>query len=186
MDNQHRIYIYAFLSRIFSDELDEKFLKELHHNKEMLEMIGVNSLEWFEHTSMNKIEDELNVDYSTVFLMNAKPIETSVIDAKDEILVGLQNPVMQFYFNHDYELNLSASHLQTPDHISIEFAFMQNLISKDEKRVQKEFLAQHLLKWAVPYFIGIKSMCNTPLYKDLCDFVVEFLASDYDYLTQEI
>jgi hypothetical protein len=24
------------------------------------------------------------------------------------------------------------------------------------------------------------------LYKDLCDFVVEFLASDYDFLAQEI
>lgn len=186
MDNQHRIYIYAFLSRLFSYDLDEDFLNDLKGNKELLEMIGPSSLEWFENTAIAEMEDELNVDYSTVFLMNAKPIETSVIDAKDEILVGLQNPVMQFYFNHNYELNLSASHLQTPDHISIEFAFMQNLISKDEKRVQKEFLAQHLLKWAVPYFIGIKTMCNTPLYKDLCDFVVEFLASDYDYLTQKI
>lgn len=186
MDKQNRTYIYAFLSRVFSDSLDEKFLLDLRNNKEFLNMIGSNTMLWFERDSMDEIKEALNVDYSSVFLMNAKPIETSVIDAKDEILVGLQNPVMQFYFQHNYELNLSASHLQTPDHISIEFAFMQNCIAKDEYKVQQEFLATHLLKWAIPYFIGIKGMCSTPLYKDLCDFVIEFLASDYDFLTREI
>jgi TorA maturation chaperone TorD len=178
--------MYAFLSKVFSNALDEQFLEELKVNESLLELIGKTTQEWFKNNSFEQIKEELNVDYSTVFLMNAKPIETSIIDAKDEILVGLQNPVMQFYFKHDYELNLAASHIQTPDHIAIEFAFMQNLVAKDELKTQKEFLAKHLLKWGVPYFIGIKAMCQTPLYKDLCDFVVEFLASDYDFLAQEI
>lgn len=185
MNKETRIYLYAFLSRVYADSLDEKFLSDLSTNNELLSMIGKDTLVWFQTQTKEHIEEALNIDYSSIFLMNAKPMETSVIDAKDEILVGLQNPVMQFYFQHNYELNLSASHLQTPDHISIELAFMQNLISKNEESAQKDFLEKHLLNWAVPYFIGIKEMTTTPLYRDLCDFTIEFLSSDYEYLTQE-
>lgn len=186
MDKQTRTYLYAFLSRVFANALDEKYLLELQHNDELLSMLGEASFNWFKTTSLENLSEALNIDFSSIFLMNAKPIESSIIDAKDEILVGLQNPVMQFYFNHNYELNLAASHLQTPDHISIELAFMQNLIGKDEKKAQKEFLEVHLLKWAVPYFLGVKPMAQTPFYKDLSDFTIEFLASDYDFLVNEL
>lgn len=186
MDKQYRTYLYAFLSRVFSNALDEMYLKELQQNDELLSLLGEKSFNWFKTTSLETIAEELNIDYSSIFLMNAKPIESSILDAKDEILVGLQNPVMQFYFNHNYELNLAASHLQTPDHISIEFAFMQNLIAKNEILTQKEFLKAHLLKWAVPYFLGVKQMAKTPFYKDLSDFTIEFLASDYDFLVNEL
>lgn len=186
MDKQNRVYIYAFLSRVFSNTLNEKYLNELQNNEELLNLIGENSLAWFKNTPLSVINEALNIDYSTIFLMNAKPIESSIIDSKDEILVGLQNPVMQFYYNHNYDLNLAASHLQTPDHISIEFAFMQNLIAKEELKTQKEFLQMHLLKWAVPYFVGIKQMANTPLYQDICDFTIEFLANDYESLSQKV
>jgi TorA maturation chaperone TorD len=186
LDKQYRTYLYAFLSRVFSNALDETYLKELQQNDELLSLLGEKSFNWFKTTSLETIAEELNIDYSSIFLMNAKPIESSILDAKDEILVGLQNPVMQFYFNHNYELNLAASHLQTPDHISIEFAFMQNLIAKNEILTQKEFLKAHLLKWAVPYFLGVKQMAKTPFYKDLSDFTIEFLASDYDFLVNEL
>lgn len=186
MDKQTRTYLYAFLSRVFSNALDDKYLAELQHNDELLSMLGNESFDWFKTTSLETLTEALNIDYSSIFLMNAKPIESSIIDSKDEILVGLQNPVMQFYFNHNYELNLAASHLQTPDHISIELAFMQNLIAKNELKTQKEFLQTHLLRWAVPYFLGIKAMAQTPFYKDLSDFTIEFLASDYDFLVNEL
>ena len=186
MDKQTRVYLYAFLSRVFSNALDEKYLAELQHNDELLTMLGDESFNWFKTTSLETIAEALNIDFSSIFLMNAKPIESSIIDSKDEILVGLQNPVMQFYFNHNYELNLATSHLQTPDHISIELAFMQNLIAKNELKTQKEFLEVHLLKWAVPYFLGIKGMAKTPFYKDLSDFTIEFLANDYDFLVNEL
>jgi TorA maturation chaperone TorD len=176
--------VYAFLSRVFSNALDEKYVNELQHNDELLNLIGEKTTAWFKNTPLNEINEALNIDFSTIFLMNAKPIESSIIDSKDEILVGLQNPVMQFYYQHDYDLNLAASHLQTPDHISIEFAFMQNLIGKNELNTQKEFLKAHLLKWAVPYFVGIKAMAITPLYQDICDFTIEFLANDYENLIQ--
>ncbi|MCK9337791.1 MAG: molecular chaperone TorD family protein [Arcobacteraceae bacterium] len=186
MDNQNRIYMYAFLSRIFSDVLDKSFIDELKTNSEFLELIGAKTKAWFDANDSSTIEKELNVEFSTIFLMNAKPIETSIIDAKDEILIGLSNPVMQFYFNYGYEINLSATHLQTPDHISIELGFMQNLVSRNELKTQKDFLQKHLLNWTVPYFLAVKAMASTPLYQDICDFTIEFLANDYNEVSQKL
>jgi TorA maturation chaperone TorD len=184
LDNRNRVYMYAFLSRVFSDPLDDIFLSDLKNNSAILEMIGDSTLSWFDSTDQQRIISELNVDFSTVFLMHAKPFETSVIDSKDEILVGLQNPVMQFYFSHNFELNLSNSNIQTPDHISIELSFMQNLISSGDTATQKEFLKKHILNWFIPYLIGIKEMFTTPFYRDLVDFSIEFLCSDYEQLKE--
>lgn len=185
MPQQYRVFIYAFLSKVFADVLDDEFLQDLVQNDELLETIGENSKQWFQNNSIEDIKEALNVDFTTVFLMNARAFESAIVDSKEEILVGLQNPVMQFYFNHNYELNLNATHLQTPDHISIELAFMQNLVGKNETHAQIEFLQTHLVNWAIPYLIAIKAMCQSPFYADICDFTVEFLASDFENITNQ-
>jgi len=186
MEAKQRAIVYAFLSRMFSDILDKKLLMELKEDKALLEMLlGEEAMVWFEETPLDELEEVLNMDFTSLFLMNSMPIESSVLDDKDEVMVGLQNPVMQFYFAHGYELALKLSHIQTPDHLSIECAFMQNLVLKNEVDVQKEFLQKHLLAWAPVYLLGIKGMAQTPFYEALCDFGAEFLVSDYAFLSSD-
>ncbi|WP_024955005.1 TorD/DmsD family molecular chaperone [Sulfurospirillum arcachonense] len=185
MEDRQREYIYAFLSLVFTDIMEEQFIEELKENTEFLEMISVEALEWFQKTSQEELTQLLNRDFSSLFLMNSIPVESFVMDDKDEVQVGLQNPVMQFYFSHGYELNLLPSKINAPDHIALECAFMQNLVQRNEKKVQIRFLEEHLLKWAPIYFLGIKDMAKTPFYRDLCDFSAEFLIADYDYLKSE-
>jgi len=134
---------------------------------------------------IEEILDELNTDFTSMFILNTQPVESFVLDAKNESLVGLQNPVMAFYFNHGYEVNMDQTTIVAPDHLSIEFAFMQSLIYRDESEPQKEFMKEHLISWVIPYMLGMKSMAQTPFYKDMCDFIVEFLAADYEMLNQE-
>lgn len=185
MEEKQRIYIYAFLSRIYSDVMEEKLIAQLQENEELLEMISPKALTWFKNTSDEELKKLLNVDFTSLFFMNSLPIESFVMDDKDEVQVGLQNPVMQFYFSHGYELDLISSKLNAPDHIALECAFMQNLVQKDDKKVQITFLENHLLKWAPIYFLGVKDMAKTQFYRDLCDFTAEFLIADYDYLMSE-
>ncbi|BBG64732.1 hypothetical protein NNO_0030 [Hydrogenimonas sp.] len=106
MDDRTRLYIYAFLSRIFTEELDEKALRDLAGNEELLKTIGEDTAEWFQRSDLEKIGEELNIDYNSLFVIHNHPIESSVTDSKNEILVGLQNPVMQFYFSRGYDLNM--------------------------------------------------------------------------------
>jgi TorA maturation chaperone TorD len=59
---------------------------------------------------------------------------------------------------------------------------MQTLIYRNEQPPQFEFLDAHLVPWAVPYMLGMKSMASTPFYRDICDFMTEFLVADYAHL----
>lgn len=185
MDTEYRRYIYAFLSRIISDIPDTRFISDLKANQALLDVIGEDSRAWFEEKSVEEIAEALNVDYSSMFVLNTQPIESFVLDAKNETLVGLQNPVMAFYFNHGFEVNMDQTELMAPDHLSIEFAFMQTLVYRDEGKAQFEFLKEHLMTWVIPYMLGMKSMAETPLYRDICDFIVEFLSADYELLEKE-
>jgi len=185
MDNKIRAYIYAFLSRIFSSEIDAKLLQDMKGNAELLQTIGDEAYEYIASKSNEELLDELNVEYNYLFVMNNHPIESAVQDVKNEILVGLQNPVMQFYVNYGYEINLDASNLYVPDHIAIELGFMQKLVLQDDKQAQIKFAQAHLLSWVPPFLISVKDMSQNPFYYDLCDFAIEFLLEDYATLTQE-
>jgi len=186
MDDKARRYIYAFLSRVFTEELDKKAIGDLKNNEGLLETIGEETARWFGAHDVESLAEALNVDYNSLFGINNHPIESAVMDSKNEILVGLQNPVMQFYFSHGYDLNLESSKLYVPDHAGIEFGFMQSMIGTGEKKSQVEFLHKHLLPWIVPFLVAVQSMAETPFYRELCDFTVEFLLSDYSQLIEEV
>ena len=185
MDDKTRLYIYAFLSRIFTEELDDKALRDLKSNEALLETIGEETARWFKENDEATLKEALNVDYNSLFVINNHPIESAVMDSKNEILVGLQNPVMQFYFSHGYDLNLEGAKVYVPDHAAIEFGFMQSMISSGDKTTQAEFLHKHLLTWIVPFLVAIRPMVDTPFYRELCDFIVEFLLADYSQLVEE-
>lgn len=183
MNNEYRLYIYAFLSRVMSDIPDRRFIHDLKNNESLLEIIGEETKNWVQGNDEEKLYEELNIDYTSMFILNTQPVESFVLDAKNETLVGLQNPVMAFYFTHGFEVNMDQTQIMAPDHLSIEFAFMQTLVYRNETAPQLEFLDQHIFPWVVPYMMGMKNMADTPFYRDLCDFIVEFLSADYEYLS---
>ena len=185
MNNEYRLYIYAFLSRVMSNIPDRRFITDLKNNESLLEIIGEETFEWVKNTDEDALYEAMNVDYSSMFILNTQPVESFVLDAKNETLVGLQNPVMAFYFTHGFEVNMDQTDIMAPDHLGIEFAFMQMLIYRNEMQPQIDFLDQHLFPWVVPYMMGMKSMAETPFYRDMCDFIVEFLSSDYEFLHGE-
>lgn len=182
MNQEYRLYIYAFLSRVMSDIPDRRFINDLKKNDPLLEIIGEETREWVNNHEIETLYDALNTDFTSMFILNTQPVESFVLDAKNETLVGLQNPVMAFYFTHGFEVNMDQTEIMAPDHLAIELAFMQTLVYRNEIAPQLEFLDQHLFAWVVPYMIGMKSMADTPFYRDICDFMVEFLSADYEYL----
>jgi len=183
MENkQQRVFIYAFLSRVFTDVLDKSFIDDFSKNEDLLNLIGKETKDWFKFHSLDHIEDELNIDFSSMFLLHTQPIESFVLDAKHEALVGLQNPVMAFYFQNGFEIDMNQTDILAPDHLGIELGFMQTIIFRDEFQSQRTFLEEHILKWVIPYLLGMRSMAITPFYRDIFDFTIEFLTSDYHNL----
>jgi len=178
----NREVIYALLSRIFSDVLDKKAIEDLKNNQVLLQSFGSECARYFEQNSVEKLYEELNTDFSTTFLIDEPPIEAVVLENKEEVQVGLQNPLLQFYTANGYSFDLLSSNVQSPDHLSVELAFMQNLINRDELDIQRKFLKEHLALWAPPYLLSVKNSCITPFYRDVCDFGAEFIISDYSNL----
>ncbi|BCD61095.1 MULTISPECIES: molecular chaperone [unclassified Nitratiruptor] len=185
MDNKTRAFGYAFLSRMFEKELGEKEIEDLRNSPELLETIGEDAKEYIETHDLDKLLDELNIDFNSLFVINSQPVESLVIDSTGEILVGLQNPVMFFYFENGYEIDMNRTEILAPDHISIEFAFMQNLAYRNENKTAFKFLRDHLLQWVPPYLTAMRGVANTPFYKDLCDFTIDYMLNDYEMLKKE-
>ncbi len=182
MDNKQRAFIYAFMSTVFSDKLSKKSIEDLKNNPALLDLIGENARRYFDENDIGTLDDELNVDFTSAFLANSHPVESSITDAKHQISTGLENPVMTFYIESGFDVNLNNTNLLTPDHIAIELGFMQNLTLSEDAKTQKEFMRKHVLKWMIPYFVGVKSLVETPFYTDFLDFATDFLLSDYEAL----
>ncbi|HOI83414.1 MAG TPA: molecular chaperone TorD family protein [Campylobacterales bacterium] len=182
MDNKQRAFIYAFMSTVFSDKLSKKGIEDLKNNPDLLDLIGENAKRYFEQNDIDTLDEELNIDFTSAFLANSHPVESSITDAKHQISTGLENPVMSFYIESGFDVNLNNTNLLTPDHIAIELGFMQNLALSEDVKTQKEFMRKHVLKWMIPYFIGAKYLVETPFYLDFLDFATDFLLSDYEAL----
>jgi putative dimethyl sulfoxide reductase chaperone len=182
MDNTQRASIYGFLSTVFEGNLPRKSIEELKNNPDFLELIGENAKKYFDDNDVDTLDEELNIDFTSAFCVASHPVESSVTDAKHQISTGLENPVMSFYIASGFDVNLNNTALLSPDHIAIELGFMQTLVLHDEQKLQKEFMKKHILKWMPPFFIGAKSLVDTPFYSDFLDFATEFLLSDYELL----
>jgi len=184
--NENRLYTYAFLSRMFADVLDAKAITQLRENPAFLELLGKDTVAYFDTKNDEEIKEETNVDYTSVFIVHTHPVESAIFDNSKDIVTGLDNPVMQFYIDHGYEVNMNQTHIMAPDHIAVEIGFMQNLVMQNDLKTQKRFIQEHILNWVPPFLIACEAMVETPLYKDLCNFATEFFVSDYAYLQETL
>jgi len=185
MEERSRLYAYAFLSRMFADVLDKKAIRQLRENSDFLHLLGQGTIDFFEKNSDEAIEELANVDYTSVFIIHTHPVESAIFDNSKDIVTGMENPVMQFYLDYGYEVNMNATHIMAPDHMAIEIGFMQNLVQHQNYAIQKKFMQTHLLNWMPPFLIACEAMFDTPLYKDLCNFATEFFVSDYAYIEEK-
>jgi putative dimethyl sulfoxide reductase chaperone len=92
MNNEYRLYIYAFLSRVMSDIPDRRFINDLKNNESLLEIIGEETKEWILSNDIEDCRRQLNIDYTSMYILNTQPVESFVLDAKNETLVGLAKP----------------------------------------------------------------------------------------------
>lgn len=186
MPDENRKDIYAFLSRLFTDVLDETLLISLKSQPALLHTLGEESAKWIIESADQAILKALNVDFTSLFWVQLPPIESTIRDNSREIPVGLQNPVMSFYHRHGFEVNMNFTHLSAPDHLAIELGFMEALIKAGDTNAQRAFLSDHLLRWAPAYLLTQSRNATTPFYRDGCDFALEFLLSDYEQITQGV
>ncbi|WP_457626593.1 TorD/DmsD family molecular chaperone [Persephonella sp.] len=201
-ETQARVNMYGLLSRFLIEEIDEDTLKKIKSNPDLLELLP-KTKEWkafFEKEPKKLIEEELNVDFTTVFLLNVYPYESVFMNDEGHIDPTVTNPTLIFYREHGYMIDLNKTRALSPDHIAIEMEFMMTLVQeeleaiekndeqkvKDLRQIQKRFLEEHLANWGPIYLMAAKDMAETPFYQDVCELALEFILSDYEYLVETL
>ncbi|HIE59027.1 MAG TPA: hypothetical protein EYH43_04070 [Persephonella sp.] len=196
---QARINMYGLLSRLFIEEVDPFTLAKIKENEDLLEFFP-NTREWdkfWEKDVMKLVEEDLNVDFTTIFILNVYPYESVFVNDEGHINPTITNPTLIFYRDNGYSIDLNKTRALSPDHIGVELEFMMNLVQEelnalakeDEKeverirKIQKKFLEEHLANWSLPYLLAVKDIAETPFYYDVADATLEFLMSDLEHIS---
>ncbi|MCD6258738.1 MAG: molecular chaperone TorD family protein [Helicobacteraceae bacterium] len=199
---QARVNIYALLSRILLQELDNTLLNTIKNDENILDFFPTFK-EWkpLQEVADTKLLNEyLNPDFVNLSLLHLIPYETFYTREDQMIETGGANPVTDIYSAYDFIVDYEVARTVSSDHIGIELEFMHHLASaelkaleendlvalKELRGVQHEFLNKHLLQWAPLYLINMKFEARTPLYYDAADMALEFILSDNEYLTSEL
>ncbi len=190
--------LYSFIARLMLLEVDEKFLESFESEANLLSMFP-NYKEWSKQKELSRadlIAQHLNVDFTNLFLMHLVPYESFYMRDDQMIESGGNNPIITLYNSYDFRVELDKARVVSPDHIGVECEFMHILCSALQKaqeaddvegiddilKVERDFLEQHLLRWAPMFLINVKRESITPLYHDGAEFVLDFLLSDFEYI----
>lgn len=199
---KNRIAIYGLISRLMMVEVDENFLDTIENDENFLALFP-NYAKWEKRTTLSRrelINEYYNVDFTNLFLMHLVPYESFYTRDDQMIESGGDNPILALYHDFDFAVELSKARVISPDHIGVELEFMYmlciaalNALDADDKdslcelfQVQRAFLKEHLLEWGPLFLINAKRESRTPLYHDGTELTLEFLLSDFEYLTDQL
>lgn len=197
---ENRIALYALISRLMLVEVDVAFLEQIESDEDLLSFFP-NYKNWekrkeFSHEEL--IEEHYNVDFTNLFLMHLVPYESFYTRDDQMIESGGDNPVLELYNELDFRVELDVARVVSADHIGVELEFMymlctalQKALEAEDKdgicellQVQRAFLKEHLLEWTPLFLINAKRESRTPLYHDGSELALEFMLSDFEYVTQ--
>ncbi|MDD5359404.1 MAG: molecular chaperone TorD family protein [Sulfurovaceae bacterium] len=196
---ENRTILYGLISRLMIAEVDCAFLKNIDNNKSILELFP-NYKRWPRRKELScgeLISTQYDVDFANLFLMHLVPYESFYTREDQMIESGGENPVVSLYNALDFRVELDKARVVSPDHIGVELEFMYMLCVAIEKAynakdndgmkelidIQKGFLKDHLLVWAPMFLMAMKNESRTPLYHDGADLALEFILSDFEYLS---
>ena len=199
---QNRIAIYGLISRLMLVEVDDTFLDTIENDEALLDLFP-NYRDWDKRATLSRkdlINEYCNVDFTNLFLMHLVPYESFYTRDDQMIESGGDNPVLSLYNDLDFKVELSKARVVSPDHIGVELEFMYMLcvaslkaFNEDNKdalcelyQVQRAFLKEHLLEWTPLFLINAKRESRTPLYHDGSELTLEFLLSDFEYVTDKL
>lgn len=197
---QARSNIYALLSRILMQELDDTLLTTIKDDDQILDFFP-NLKKWELLSTLKNSEllgEHLNPDFVNLSVLHLVPYETFYTRDDQKIETGGANPVTDIYSAYNFMVDYEVARVVSSDHIGVELEFMHHLCEgqmkamkegdeesvKDFLNAQKEFLNTHLLQWAPMYLINMKYEARTPLYYDASEMALEFMLSDNELLAE--
>jgi TorA maturation chaperone TorD len=193
---------YGFLSSIFREDLKRGQIKGMIETGlfNLFVETGYDiDLNFFMNKSLQQIEEELAVEYTSLFIgpgRHLPPYESIYLSDSTGRYWGESTVDMKNWVEH-YGLQISERFRSIPpDHISIELEFMQRVIEQEglgwEKdaidtaerciEVERRFLNQHIIKWIPEFCKSVVERASLDLYRETARLTMDFILEEEDLL----
>lgn len=190
MTAAERQQLFAFFSRLWVKELDGAFaellagplgralLPDFSASDEVRALAGPDA-----RVAL------FDADFVHLTVVNLTPYESFFRRDDGMLEAGAVNPVAEFLRRYGFEVDLASARSLAPDHFGIELEVLATLCAKEVdalehenrpaaeavRRVQREFLEQHVLTWAPMYLFAAGRTARTLLYREAADATLQFL-----------
>ncbi len=196
---QQRSSIYGFLARMYSKEVSQSLLDKIREPKflSMLSEIGARFDDDFSKKADNGLVEDLAEEYTRLFLGPGKHISPheSVHHERDDNDWGRlwgQSTVEVKKFIESAGLSYKPEYSGLPDHISVEFEFMQELAKEEAsawkkndtaraqycRQIEQKFMDWHMSRWIPGFCDKVMSEAEMTLYKEMARVTRSFLEFD--------
>ena len=190
-----RANFYAFLSRMFVEEQPFELAEDIANGKIQFPQTtyfnpdfseGLFLFEKFAKSNNDAVEThkKLSLEFTRLFIGPVPamlPYESTYIDGSMMAMSLLK--VKEEY--RKAELKRVQDYHEPEDHIAMELGFMSNLCSnnsRDSLRMQRDFLKDHLSKWAPAFCDELYEKSTNDFFRGIGKITKGFLISEMELL----
>lgn len=192
---QARSQVYGLLARVFRAEPDSEFIGKLKSAgiADILSTLDVDLGSDFQDLPEDDLREKLAIEFTRLFLGPGSHISAheSIFVEVDGDSGGLwgKGTVAVKKFIESTGLAYDDNFTGLPDHVSVEFEFMQRLMDWEAElwengenehaqhclNLQKMFAEQHLLKWLPQFCSRVIESAELPFYRAMSELTKNYL-----------
>ncbi len=193
---KQRSDIYGLLASVYRQEVTSGLIQQIKDPQFLgvLSDLGTEGLDTFLQKPENELLEDLAVEYTGLFLGPGKHISPheSVHHQRDDgqwgKLWGASTAEVK-KFIESTGLDYIEDFKGLPDHISVEFEFMQQLALREEqawmesdadgaaacRNVEKKFIEEHLIRWIPNFCEKVIQDAQMPFYRSFAELTINFI-----------
>ena len=184
---------YKLLSIAFIRELTPESIEVFRGSDmaEILRELGEGFGREFYNRDEQELLKELAEEYAALFIMPGGVNPTESVSRSGLYMQTFAGQVTRFYRKCSF--TLPDDFKGFPDHIGIELEFMSHLAKNEagayrENKadgwvaLQKEFLQDHLSRWAADFAGDVAKYTRQPFYREMARLLYEFIRSEAEEL----
>jgi len=202
-----RANVYGLLADVFREEPSEALLSQLREPEfsGALHALNLSLDEVFESTSLSELVENLALEFTRLFIgpgSHISPNESMHVEARSGESNTLWGPqtVEVKKFMAAAGLTVDDAFSGMPDHISVEFEFMQRLLLKEARawadndpepglnilKIETRFYEEHLSQWVSNFCDRVIESTDHIFYRQLSEVTKGFIDFEKETLQELI
>jgi TorA maturation chaperone TorD len=193
---RRRSDIYGLLATVYRQEITSDLLQQIRGPQFIgaLSVLGIEGIDDFLQKPDAELLEDLAVEYSYLFLGpggHISPHESIHHQREDGQwgkLWGASTAEVKAFIEAT-GLTYTDDYKGLPDHISVEFEFMQQLILREEqawkeadadkagacRKIERKFIEEHLIRWVPAFCEKVMQAAELPFYHAMAELTRTFL-----------